>query len=424
MNNNQAFVLIGLLALLGFDLLTVAARYGLSRANLARLLQLREQMEIQISRTLNIVTSPPRPRLALSIFHSILRFSIAGLSLVFVPWDQTTEALLIAAGVLLLSALILAWLEWMIEMLTSRNLEMLLLRLTPFIQFVNIIFTPLVLVFIALTREYSESQESGSIVTEDDLKTLVDAGEQEGILEQGEGKMIISIFQLGDTLVREIMVPRIDIIAVELSTPLPMAIDALLESGFTRVPVFEETVDNVVGLLYAKDLLKVWREGNSEEMSLSGLFREAYFVPEAKKVDELLAELQSRRVHMAVVVDEYGGVAGLVTLEDIIEEIFGEIQDEYDEEELPYQVLDGGDYLFQGRMDLDDFNDIMSCNLPKDEADTLSGFIYRRLGHVPTAGESVQEGGLLLTVEQVSGRRIRKVRAEQLPVDEEQTNAE
>jgi CBS domain containing-hemolysin-like protein len=277
---------------------------------------------------------------------------------------------------------------------------------------------------LASTREYSEAQEGGSIVTEDELKTLVDAGEQEGILEQGEGKMIISIFQLGDTLVREIMVPRIDIVAVELSTPLLEAIDTLLESGFTRVPVFEETVDNVVGLLYAKDLLKVWREGNSEEESLDSLLREAYFVPEAKKVDELLADLQSRRVHMAVVVDEYGGVAGLVTLEDIIEEIFGEIQDEYDEEELPYQILDGGDYLFQGRMDLDDFNDVMSCNLPKDEADTLSGFIYRRLGHVPAAGESVQEDGLLLTVEQVSGRRIRKVRAEQLPVDEEEADAE
>lgn len=424
MNNNQAFFLIGLLALLAFDLLTDAARYGLSRTNLARLLQLKEQKGISISRTLNLVTSPQRPQLALAIFQSLLRFSIAGLSLVFVPWEEPTVGVLIAAGVLVIAALIITWLEWVIEVLISRNLEMSLLRLTPFIRVLHIIFTPFVQLLLASTREYSEAQEGGSIVTEDELKTLVDAGEQEGILEQGEGKMIISIFQLGDTLVREIMVPRIDIVAVELSTPLPEAIDTLLESGLTRVPVFEETVDNVVGLLYAKDLLKVWREGNSEEESLDSLLREAYFVPEAKKVDELLADLQSRRVHMAVVVDEYGGVAGLVTLEDIIEEIFGEIQDEYDEEELPYQILDGGDYLFQGRMDLDDFNDVMSCNLPKDEADTLSGFIYRRLGHVPAAGESVQEDGLLLTVEQVSGRRIRKVRAEQLPVDEEEADAE
>jgi CBS domain containing-hemolysin-like protein len=189
-------------------------------------------------------------------------------------------------------------------------------------------------------------------------------------------------------------------------------VDAFLNSGHSRVPVYEATVDNILGLLYAKDLLRVWREGEELE-SLRPLLRQAYFVPEAKKVDDLLEEMQRQRVHMAVVVDEYGGIAGLVTLEDIVEEIVGEIQDEYDQgEELPYEAQANGDYLFQGRIDLDDFNEITTSSLPKEEADTLAGFIYSRLGRVPTSGESLRIDNMLLTVEQVIGRRIRKVRVQ------------
>jgi CBS domain containing-hemolysin-like protein len=219
---------------------------------------------------------------------------------------------------------------------------------------------------------------------------------------------------LGDTLVREIMVPRIDVLALEVHTPLDEALDAIKQAGHSRVPVFKDSVDNILGLLYAKDLLGIWREGR-HEVSLSDYLRQAYFVPEAKKAAELLAELQAKRIHMAIVVDEYGGVAGLVTLEDIVEEIVGEILDEYDQaEELLYQAINEDEYLFQGRIDLDDFNDIMGTELPNSEADTLSGLIYSRIGRVPTAGDHVQVNDLQLTVEQVSGQRIRKVRAVRL----------
>jgi CBS domain containing-hemolysin-like protein len=217
------------------------------------------------------------------------------------------------------------------------------------------------------------------------------------------------------------MVPRIYITALEADIPLKQAVDALLESGYSRVPVYDDTIDQILGLLYTKDLLNVWREASQID-SLRSLLRPAYFVPEAKKVDELLAELQAMRVHMAIVVDEYGGIAGLVTLEDIVEEIVGEIQDEYDlREELPYQELGDGRFIFLGRVGLNDFNEVMQTNLPENEAETLGGYIYSRIGRVPNAGETVrvaQEPGttdLVLTVEHVSGRRIRKVRAEMIP---------
>ncbi|MEN8174041.1 MAG: hemolysin family protein, partial [Chloroflexota bacterium] len=279
---------------------------------------------------------------------------------------------------------------------------------------------PLAGISLMLSNEKTGPQERAHLVTEDAFKTLVDVGQQDGTLEQDESKMIQSIFRLDDTLTREIMVPRIDVQALDINTPLEEALDLLLSSGYSRLPVYDESIDRILGLLYAKDLLKIWGADKEQRDIKRDFLRKPYFVPEAKKVDELLAELQKRRVHMAIVVDEYGGVAGVVTLEDIIEEIFGEIQDEYDEEEeLPYRKLEDGSYIFRGRVDLDDFNEIMESNLPIDEADTLGGFIYAYLGHVPVKGEQIMGNGLLLTVEHVSDRRIRKVHAERIETQDQ-----
>jgi CBS domain containing-hemolysin-like protein len=185
-------------------------------------------------------------------------------------------------------------------------------------------------------------------VTEEEIKTLVDAGEEGGSIEEDEKEMIYSIFDIGDTLAREIMIPRMDVLALDVETPLPAAVDAVISLGHSRIPVYQGNIDNVVGLLYAKDLLRVWKEGG--QTSLRGLLRPACFVPETKKVDDLLAELQQKRIHMAVVVDEYGGVAGLVTLEDIVEEIVGEIRDEYDvNEESLYERVSDAEYIFDAR---------------------------------------------------------------------------
>jgi putative hemolysin len=234
--------------------------------------------------------------------------------------------------------------------------------------------------------------------------------------------MIYSIIQFGDTMAREIMVPRVDILAFEVTTSLSQAARAFTQSGHSRVPVYENNIDNIIGLLYAKDLLHVMQNGR-KKTGIRDLLRPAYFVPDTKKADALLTEMQAQRIHLAIVVDEYGGVAGLVTLEDIIEEIIGEIQDEYDlsEEELVQQI-EPDEYIFLGRIDLDEFNQTMNSQLPKVESDTLAGFLYDHFGYVPHDGESVQTDGLLLTIEQVSGRRIRRVRARRLAAIEKETN--
>jgi putative hemolysin len=254
-------------------------------------------------------------------------------------------------------------------------------------------------------------------ITEEEIMTMVDAGQEVGVIEADEKEMIYSVFALGSTLAREVMVPRIDIVALDVEATLEEALDVAIQVGHSRIPTYEENIDNIVGLLYAKDLLQLWRD-KREEVSLRDVLRTPHFVPESKPVDELLEEMQQRKVHMVIVVDEYGGTAGVVTLEDIVEEIVGEIQDEYDTEEPIVEQAGDGEFIFNARVDLDDVNRLMGAELPTEMGDTLGGFIYSQLGKVPTPGEMVSFDGLVIEVLSVSGRRIRKVRVYRKRVEE------
>jgi putative hemolysin len=321
--------------------------------------------------------------------------------------------LLSLTGILLGAGIVIGVSEFLVENGILNTPELWATRLAWIAEVVISLCRPFVWVAQRLGRGVLGSEWGGQqpLITEEEIMTLVDAGEEGGAIEEEEKAMIYSIFQLGDTLAREVMSPRIDIQALEEKTPLIDATDAMLRTGYSRTPVFRDSIDNIVGMVYMKDLLSAWRENRSNE-TIKQFLREPYFIPEATKLDDLLAEMQARRIHMAVVVDEYGGTAGVVTIEDIVEEIVGEIQDEYDfGEEARFQVLQEGEFLFSGGIDLDDVNQLTGSDLPKDTSETLGGFIYGQLGRVPTHGEEITAGGLNLTVEEVSGRRIRKVRA-------------
>ncbi len=413
---NHYLLALGLLVLFCLDLFTIAFRSALLNASLARLLALREEMETKVNRAVSLLHTPQEWLAASNLLQLITRFIGASLLLaLFFPNDLTLPSMLMLLGILLLAAVVVFWLEWLVEMAVTHHPETWAMRLAPYVRTTTVILSPLLLLPLALGRRKGEAQEPVSTVTEEELKSMVDAGHEGGVLEGDEREMIYSIFELGDTLVREIMLPRIYINALDVSTPLQEAVDELIKSGHSRMPVYQELVDNILGILYAKDLLKVWRKGD-QQASLHSLLRPATFIPEAKKVDELLEEMQEGHVHMAMVVDEYGGIAGLVTLEDIFEEIVGEIQDEYDQsEEAPFIKVGEGEYVFQGKVDLRDFNEVMGSQLPTEETETLGGFIYEQVGRVPTGGESLQVGDIHLTIEQVTGRRIRKVRAKKQP---------
>ncbi len=251
----------------------------------------------------------------------------------------------------------------------------------------------------------------GPFVTEEELRLLVTVGEEEGVLEEDETDMIHSIFEFADTTVREVMVPRIDMVTLDSNATVTEAVDVALQGGFSRIPVYEESVgtDEIVGVLYTKDMLKQLREAHNT-FPIRDLVRPAYFVPETKKLDDLLREIRQKRVHMVIVVDEYGSVAGLVTIEDLVEEIVGDIQDEYDHEEVLYEKINGNEYIFDAKINIYEFNDMMDMKLEDGDYETLGGFVYEQLDKIPVAGDSITYKNLKFTVLATRGRRINKIR--------------
>ena len=249
----------------------------------------------------------------------------------------------------------------------------------------------------------------GTLVTESELLAMADVALEEEVIETEERALIHSIIEFGDTVVREVMVPRPDMVTIAADVTVEAALDVALEAGRSRLPVVEQQIDDVAGVAYTKDLIRDIRAGQGDEPVGSHL-RDAHFVPETKRVSDLMREMQADQFHLAVVVNEYGGTAGLVTLEDLIEELVGEIVDEFDVEEALVEELAGGGLRVSARLPVDEVNDLLDAHLPTGAWDTVGGLVFDLLGHVPVAGESVLSDGLRLEVERVSGRRIERVR--------------
>jgi CBS domain containing-hemolysin-like protein len=256
------------------------------------------------------------------------------------------------------------------------------------------------------------------MVTEDEVLATVTLAEQSGSMTEEDADRIEGVVNLDKIVAGEVMKPRVDIVAVPDDMPLYDALDVVVREGHSRIPVYHENIDDIVGILYDKDLLKYVRE-NEATVSLSDVARPAIFVPEFKRADDLLREFQRKKVHMAIVVDEYGGTAGLVTIEDLLEEIVGEIQDEYDTEEPLLVRVNEDEYIFDAMMRLEDVNEEMGIHLvPENGLETLGGFVFDRLGEVPATGATVNEDHLTLEVVEVEGKRVKKVRITREPAAE------
>jgi CBS domain containing-hemolysin-like protein len=260
----------------------------------------------------------------------------------------------------------------------------------------------LILVGNALTP--GKGFREGPFASEAELRDLVERANARGVVEQSERDMIQSVFDLGDTLVREVMVPRTDIVVIERTKTVRQALNLLLRSGFSRVPVVGDNNDDVVGVGYLKDLVKKEREGGGS-VKVEEVARPAVFVPESKPVDDLLREMQESLGHIAIVVDEYGGTAGLVTLEDIVEEVVGEITDEFDRDAPPVEHLNDGSCRITARLPVEDLEQMYGVDLPHEDVETVGGLLASQLGRVPIPGATVEVGGLRLVAESSKGRR-------------------
>ena len=252
-------------------------------------------------------------------------------------------------------------------------------------------------------------------------------------LKEEERKMVRSILHFSDTLIREIMIPRVDLTAIELNTELTDAARTILASGHSRLPVYDDEIDNIVGILYAKDLIKYYTETHNEPFSLQSMIRQPVYVPESKKAGDLLAEMQMDGIHMVIVVDEYGGTAGIVSMEDIVEEIVGEIRDEYDDaEEIPIEEIGPDKVSFLGRVSIEDVNDQLHTHLTRDSGDTIAGLMYTLIGKVPDGDETITIEGWVFSIGELVGKRICRVfatrkREESEPADDgssEENNTE
>ena len=248
---------------------------------------------------------------------------------------------------------------------------------------------------------------------EEEIRSMAAVGHEEGTLEQREAQLIHSVFDFGDRLVREVMVPRPDMVAAPVNGGMQRVLDLMLQHGHSRIPVYSSGIDEIVGVVYAKDLLRHLHAGKGD-VRLTAILRDPIFVPETNKAAQLLQDMQSRRVHIAIVTDEYGSTAGMVTIEDLLEELVGEIADEYDTAEQELEKISDHKYLVSGRLSVSDISELLGVDLPREQWDTVAGLVYGLVGGVPTQGTVVSTGGVLLTVEQLQGRRIAKVLVERV----------
>ena len=370
--------------------------------------------------------------MTVSIAHTLTRFAIAtALALLMIEPIANGEPavrILTAALTILLGAgatLILG--DLVPEAVGSSYADHLVWAAVGTMRGLVIVMSPLTALVLLTSRFVSRlfgSRPLVSLVTEEEIMSLVHEGHTGGAIEEEEKDMIYSVLQLGDSSARELMTPRIDIVALDVEDTLMTALSAFVESGFSRIPIYEGSIDKVIGLLYAKDILTALKNKDSlESRAIRDLIRPSYFAPETKRADALLKELQAKNVHLAIVVDEYGGTSGLITIENLIEEIIGDIRDEHDfDEEEDYAEVGDGSYLIDASMDLDDLNVLLDCSIDTADADTLGGYIYLILGRVPKARETIATDVLIMTIQSIDGHRIRKVKvrkAEPKPADSE-----
>jgi len=302
--------------------------------------------------------------------------------------------------------------------------QVLLLMVFP-LELITWVTRPLVAVLFFLTRvvtaPFGADPNEGTLISEEDIKAVIETGEEQGVLDVQERDMLHSVFALGDKQVHEVMVPRTDIVAIDVNTPPQEVLESVVSAGHSRIPVYEGSSDQIIGVLYVKDLFRRLARGE-KDVTVRPFLRPAQFVPETKKVDELLREMQRAKVHIAIVVDEYGGTAGLVTIEDLVEEIVGEIRDEYDVERELVLPVSEHEAVMDARVPFSEVQETFGIDSPEgvDEFDTLGGFVTHELGRLPKVGETVTSNGVKFVVESIDGRRVGRVRVIREPARTEQ----
>ena len=389
--------------------LMAAAEAALSSLTRARAERLVEEGRPGALRVRRIAEDPPRYLNTALFIRTVCEISVIVLValVVFGIFDATWERVLITAGPMI----VISYVLWGVapRTLGQQHHDKVACAVAGPLVLLTTVLGPLprLLILIGNALTPGKGFEEGPFATEAELRELVDLAERSEVIESGERQMIHSVFDLGDTIVREVMVPRTDMVYVEHYKTLRQAVSLALRSGFSRIPVIKDGLDDVIGVLYLKDVIKrVYDAPDSQTTErVESMMRKPSWCPDSKPVDQLLKEMQAKRVHLVVVIDEFGGTAGMVTIEDILEEIVGEITDEYDEENSDVSRLADGRYRVSSRLSIDDLGDLFGLDLDDEDVETVGGLMAKLLNKVPIAGSVVAYDGLELVAERATGRR-------------------
>ncbi|MDD5447977.1 MAG: hemolysin family protein [Actinomycetota bacterium] len=417
-----AIGIIALVILIAIAAFLAEAETSLMRVNRIRVRYLSEKNDGKAQKLERLVENPDQflpPLLLAALFVQLISASLA----TWVATDISGNAGIgVAVGTVVVTIFMFIFGELVPKAIASHDSEKTALRVTGAVSLLTKVLRPLAILFgwiakgiLRIVMGGEELKKEGLISDEGEIKALVSAAKESEVIEEEERDMIQSIFEFGDRVAREVMVPRPDVFALSEEATVEDALAEAIKEGFSRIPVYGENLDDIKGILYLKDLIRYLQEGRRDE-KVGTVAREAYIIPETKKLSELLHELQSRKVHMAIVVDEYGIVVGLVTIEDLIEEIVGEIFDEYDLEVTLVEKIQDGVFRVDARMNLDELNEILGIDMPEEEdVDTVGGLVLKVLGHMPVPGETFVYNGASFKVEKLRNNRISKVVIELIP---------
>ena len=410
MDSSDVTQLIILLILLGLSAFFSSAETALTTVNKIRIRSLAEDGNKRAKTVLKITDDSGKMLSAILIGNNIVNLSAASLT-TSLAYSFGGSMVAIASGIL--TVLILLFGEITPKTMATIHAEKMALIYAPIISIFMKVMTPVIFIINGLSIGVLfllrvDPNAKNDLMTETELRTIVDVSHEDGVIESDEREMIYNVFDLGDAKAKDVMVPRVHVTFADVNSTYEELLDIFREDKFTRLPIFEDTTDNVVGTINMKDLLLY---DNTKDFHIRDILREAYFTYEYKSISELLVEMRQASFNIAIVLDEYGETAGLITLEDILEEIVGEIHDEYDENEEDFvQEVSEREYIIEGSMNLDDLNDRLDLDLNSEEYDSLGGFIIERLDRLPEAGDSiVTEEGIRMVVEKLDKNRIEKV---------------
>ncbi|HQK53143.1 MAG TPA: hemolysin family protein [Sedimentibacter sp.] len=412
LDSDRVWKIVILIICLVLSALFSASETALMSLSKIRVKQMIENREKGANRINKLLSDPSRLLSAILIGNNVVNIGASSLmtSLAIDAFGNTGVG--VATGIMTL--LILVFGEITPKSLAAKNSEKISVRLSGFIEFVTNLLTPISFVLNIITDFLvkllgGEVDKKKPFITQEELKTIVNVSYKEGVLEGEEKDMIYNVFDFSDSQVNDVMVPRTEIVAIDVDLPYEEIIKIINKEQYSRIPVYENTIDNIIGILYVKDLL--FLDVNKESpFDLRKYIRQPYFTPEYKSIKELFKEMRTNRNHMVVIIDEYGGTEGIVTIEDVVEEIVGDIEDEYDKKIKEIEVIKEDEYLVNGNVRIDTINELIGTHIESEDFDTIAGFVIGIIDRLPEAGEEIEYENIRFIIENIDRNRIKKIR--------------